>query len=72
LWAGAGVRVYDVKRIYMASRAKNDEKRSKEKRKFGPINYLQFLLGWRLRHQAKIVTLVPSIGKLFAYTRCWQ
>jgi hypothetical protein len=23
-------------------------KRSKEKRRFGPINYLQFLLGWRV------------------------
>jgi hypothetical protein len=56
LRAGAGVRVYDVKQICLTSRAGNDDKRSKEKREFGPINYLQFLLGWRLRHQAKSVT----------------
>jgi hypothetical protein len=56
LHACARVRMQDVKRIYIASRARNDDKRSKEKRAFGPINYLWFLLGWRLRHQAKTVT----------------
>jgi len=40
----------------MASRARNDDKRSKEKRKFGPILNIHFLLGWRTRHQAKSMT----------------
>ena len=31
-------------------------KRSKERKAFGPINYLWFLLGWRIRNQAKAVT----------------
>jgi hypothetical protein len=54
--AGARVRVQDVEQIYMASRAKNDDKRSKEKRTFGPILNIHFLLGWPTRHQAKSVT----------------
>jgi hypothetical protein len=29
---------------------------SKEKKAFGPILNIHFLLGWRLRHQAKSVT----------------
>jgi hypothetical protein len=45
LRAGARVRMQDVKRIYMASRARNDDKRSKEKREFGPILNIRFLLG---------------------------
>jgi hypothetical protein len=40
----------------MASQARNDDKRSKEKRAFGPILNIRFLLGWRIRHQAKSVT----------------
>jgi hypothetical protein len=56
LLTGAGVRVYDVKQICLASRAGNDDKGSKEKKAFGPILNLHFLLGWRLRHQAKSVT----------------
>jgi len=31
-------------------------KDQKEKKEFGPINYLWFLLGWRTRHQAKSMT----------------
>jgi hypothetical protein len=34
----------------------HDDKRSKEKRTFGPILNIHFLLGWRARHQAKSVT----------------
>ena len=69
--AGARVRVQDVEQIYMASRAKNDDKRSKEKRKFGPILNIRFLLGWRARHQAKSVTnnlpILSVLGEAFFY-----
>ena len=70
LRAGARVRIQDVKRIYMASRARNDDKRSKEKREFGPILNIRFLLGWRLRHQAKIVTsflLMPAVRGSYSF-----
>ena len=53
LRAGERVRVQDVEQIYMASRAKNDDKRSKEKRKFGPILNIRFLLGWPSRSPGK-------------------
>jgi hypothetical protein len=67
LWAGERVRVQDVEQIYMASRAKNDDKRSKEKRTFGPILNIHFLLGWRTRHQAKSVTNnLPILSVLWA------
>ena len=36
LRAGARVWVQDVEQIYMASRAKNDDKRSKRKKSSGP------------------------------------
>jgi len=34
----------------------HENKRSKEKRAFGPILNQRFLLGWRSRHHAKSVT----------------
>jgi hypothetical protein len=55
-------------KILLASRARYADKRSKEKKAFGPINHLQFLLGWRLRHQAKSVTnnlpILSVLGKV--------
>jgi len=70
LHAGERVRVQEVKRIYMASRAMNDDKRSKEKRRFGPILNIQFLLGWRTRHQAKTVTNNLPILSVLAVRAC--
>jgi hypothetical protein len=32
------------------------DQKKKEKRKFGPILNIHFLLGWRIRHKAKSVT----------------
>jgi hypothetical protein len=51
----------------MASRARYDDKRSKEKRRFGLINHLKFLLGWRLRRQAKSVTNNLPILSVLAF-----
>jgi len=56
LRADVRIRVQETLRIFMASRARKDDKRLKRKKAFGPILNLHFLLGWRLRHQAKSVT----------------
>jgi hypothetical protein len=56
LRADVRIRVQETLRIFMASRARKDDKRLKRKNAFGPILNLHFLHGWRLRHQAKSVT----------------
>jgi hypothetical protein len=44
-----------------------DEKWLKEKRTFGPILNIRFLLGWRARHQAKSVTNNLPILSVLAF-----
>jgi hypothetical protein len=66
LGADAGVRVQLAKRIIIASRAQDDDKRLKERKRFGPILNLRFLLGWRLRHRAKTVTSLCTLLSVLA------
>jgi hypothetical protein len=61
------VRVQEQLRIYLASRAGKDDKRSKEEKAFGLILNLRFLLGWRLRHQAKTMTNNLPILSVLAF-----
>ena len=57
--------------LSMASRGRNDGRRMKERKTFELISHLRFMLGWRVRHQAKTVTnnlpLLSVLAVAFIY-----